>query len=143
MRQHNLLLKGSKCSFTQTQLEYLGHIISAAGVSTDPSKTEAMIKWPVPTSVTELRGFLGLTGYYRKFVKGYGTLAWPLTVLLQKEQFEWNEAALSAFDQLKLAMSNTLVQAIPDFTKPFCIEADACDLGIGVVLSQDGHPVAY
>ena len=87
LREHHLYLKASKCSFAQDTLEYLGHIISGAGVSTDSSKTEAMLQWPRPTNVTELRGFLGLTGYYRRFVKNYGTLAKPLTQLLKQKQF--------------------------------------------------------
>lgn len=102
--QHTLLVKASKRSFAQSTLEYLRHIISPGGVSTDPAKTNAMLKWPTPTSVTKLRGFFGLTGYYKKFVKGYGTLAKPLTVLLQKGQFEWTPSARQAFESLKQAM---------------------------------------
>jgi hypothetical protein len=87
LRQHQLFLKTSKCSFAQPSLEYLGHIISEKGVSTDPTKIQAMIHWPTPTSMTELRAFLGLTGYYRKFVKHYGTLSKPMMAILRLKHF--------------------------------------------------------
>lgn len=143
LREHRLYPKASKCSFAQDKIEYLGHVISREGVATDSEKTTVMHAWPVPTNATELRGFLGLTGYYRKFVPRYGVIAKPLTQLLTKKGFAWNEQAEVAFQELKLSMVNTPVLALPNFDRPFTIETDACDTGIGAVLVQDGHPVAY
>lgn len=143
LREHKFYLKRSKCTFAKTELAYLGHVISQEGVATDPSKTAAMVKWPQPTNVTELRGFLGLTGYYRKFVKHYGIIAKPLTKLLKLKHFQWNSDAETTFDRLKAAVTSTPVLALPRFDLPFLVETDACDSGMGAVLMQQDRPVAF
>jgi hypothetical protein len=103
--RHKLFAKQSKCKFASSEIEYLGHIVSGQGVHANPSKVESMIKWPKPNTLKSLRGFLGLTGYYRRFIKGYGAIAGPLTRLLKKGAFKWDSEADQAFEQLKKAVS--------------------------------------
>lgn len=120
LRQHQLYAKASKCVFSCLEVEYLGHVISKEGVKADPLKISAIMEWPEPKNPKALRGFLGLTGYYKKFVKGYGSIAAPLTTLLKKNSFKWNEEASQAFATLKAAM----VTPRTCFTR-FC--QDICD----------------
>ncbi|XP_026459648.1 uncharacterized protein LOC113360349 [Papaver somniferum] len=143
LRSHQLKTNLSKCSFGQSEIEYLGYIITGSGVMADPAKISVMVEWPTPTNIKALRGFLGLTGYYRKFLKDYGTISRPLTDLLKKDAFKWSPEANSAFIKLKQAMSTTHVLDLPDFSKQFILEADACDLGTGVVLMQEGIAIAF
>ena len=142
LHRHVLFVKRSKCIFGSPSVTYLGHIISAQGVAMDPAKVQAIHDWPAPRSARAMRGFLGLAGYYRKFVHDYGKIAAPLTSLL-KEGFAWNDAAQAAFQALKAAVTSAPVLALPDFTKGFIVECDASTHGFGAVLLQEHHPIAY
>jgi hypothetical protein len=109
----------------------------------DREKIQAVLDWPPPKNIKQLRGFLGLTGYYRRFIQSYAKLASPLTDLLKKEAYVWSVQAETTFHQLKSAITSAPVLALPDFVKPFILETDASGVGIGAVLHQEGHPIAY
>lgn len=144
LEAHQLKIKKSKCSFARPTLLYLGHEIIGAGIQTDSKNIATVQKWPIPVNVKEVRGFLRIAGYYRKFVKGFGLISRPLTDPLKKNTvFRWTELEQSAFDTLKAALVSAPVLALPDFAKEFVVETDASDKGIGAVLMQDQHRIAF
>ena len=126
LREAGLKLQPSKCELFKTSLLYLGHIVSEEGIRTDPKKIEAIFQWPVPVTVTNVQSFLGLTNYYRRFLKGYAKITRPLTNLISGENADkkkalvmWTSEYQEAFEQLKKLCTEALVLAYPDFTKPF------------------------
>lgn len=137
-------VKLSKCTFAQQQISYLGHIISSEGVAVDPAKIEAVNSWPQPANVKELRRFLGLAGYYMKFVHHFAIIAKSLTNLLKKNVlYVWTPEHSASFQTLKQALISAPVLYMPDISFPFCIETDASNLGVQAVLLQQGHPLAF
>jgi hypothetical protein len=121
----------------------LGHLVGKDGIRVDPKKIEAMQDWPHPKSLKILHGFLGLTGYYHKFVKNYRNIVAPLTALLKKNSFTWTPAIAQAFQTLNMAMCTTLVLSLLDFTKTFVLECDASGKGINTLLMQEGRPLSF
>ena len=137
LRQAGLKLKPSKCELVRTTVDFLGHRVSGDGVSTAPSKIEAVVAWPVPCNVTEVRAFLGLCGYYRRFVCNFANIAAPLHALTGHNQtFRWTVQCQEAFDSLKAALSSSPVLVMPDDTGRFILDTDASGSSLGAVLSQ-------
>lgn len=122
---------------------FLGHVVTSQGVQVEQEKVSAVQSWPIPSNVKEVWGFLGLTGYYRRFVRNYGIIARSLTTLTKKDGFVWSKEAEIAFHTLKQALLTTPVLRLPDFSKLFVVECDASSDGVGAILSRNEHPVAY
>ena len=143
LRAHHLHLKRSKCSFGASSVAYLGHVIAEGGVAMDADKVAAVAAWPPPRSARGLRGFLGLAGYYRKFIRDFGIIAAPLTRLLRRDAFAWDDDATTAFEALKRALTTGPVLQMPNFDEPFMVDCDASGAGFGAVLHQGAGPLAY
>jgi len=148
LRDVGLKLKPSKCALFQRRINFLGHLISEHGIEPQPEKIQAIRDWPRPKCVKDVRAFYGLASYHRKFVKGFATIAEPLTRLTQKNvHFEWSQEAQDAFDKLKQALQDATSLAFPHPDIPCIVDSDASDVAIGAVLSQviDGveRPIVF
>ncbi|KAF7825223.1 retrotransposon-related protein [Senna tora] len=142
---HNtsFLANPKKCLFGLSKINFLGNIVSKEGVEMEKEKITIVLEWPKPSSVKELRGFLGLTGYYRRFVKNYGMIARPLTDLAKKDAFLWSSKVEEAFNHLKQVLTSVPILHLPNFDKLFTVECDASSEGVGHIVIQDGHSIAY
>ena len=125
-------------------MRFLGHVVSKEGIAVDPAKVVAIQDWKVPKNATEVRSFLGLAGYYRKFIKDFAKISAPLTRLTKKNLvFMWDVDCDDAFQRLKRALTTSPVLVLPDGSKPFTVYTDACGTGLGAVLMQEGSVIAY
>ena len=144
LREKKMYAKLSKCDFWLKEVSFLGHIVSAKGIRVDPAKFEAVVNWKPPQSVTEVRSFLGLAEYYRRFVKGFSVIASPLSKLFRKGvKFEWTNKCQNSFEQLKEMLVEAPVLTQPTLGKEYTLYSDASGIGLGCVLKQDGKVVAY
>jgi hypothetical protein len=144
LRMHKLYAEFSKCEFWLEKVAFLGHILTAEGVAVDPEKVEAVSNWQQPTNVSEIRSFLGLAGYYQRFIEGFSKIARPMSKLLKKEKkFVWIESCERNFQELKQRLTTAPVLTLPDIHRDFVIYCDASRQGLGCVLMQDGKVVAY
>jgi hypothetical protein len=144
LRDNKLYAKYSKCEFWIDEVPFLGHVISNGGISVDPAKVKEIMAWSIPSTVTEVRSFLGLAGYYQRFIEEFSKIAKPMTSLLEKgREFKWDEKCQDSFDQLKMRLMSPPVLVMPDLQKGFDIYCDTCGQGLGCVLMQEGHMIAY
>ena len=140
LREHKLFGKLSKCSFYQSKIHYLGHVISDKGISVDPARVEAIMEWPTPKNVLEVHSFMGWEGYYRQFVEGFSKIANLITELQKKnKKFVWTEKCAEAFQRLKELLTIAPILKVPDMGADFFVCTDASNEGLGGVLMQDGR----
>jgi hypothetical protein len=144
LREHQLYAKFSKCAFWLEEIQFLGHVLSAKGIAVDPSKVQDILEWKPPTTVHQVQSFLGLAGYYRRFILDFSKLVKPITSLLKYDtKFNWSSRCNEAFEQLKVLLTSAPVLAQPDIEKPFDVYCDASGSGLGCVLMQEGRVIAY
>jgi hypothetical protein len=139
-----LYAKFNKCEFWLTKVTFLGHVISVGGVSVDPGKVKGVLNWMPPATASEIRSFLGLVGYYHRFIKDFSKIAKPMMKLLEKNKaFEWTTECQTSFEELTKRLTSAPVWVLPDLTKKFDIYCDTSHRGLGCVLMQEGQVVCY
>jgi hypothetical protein len=146
LRKNKLFAKLKKCEFLKPSLKFLGHIVLADGLKVDPIKVAVIRDWPRPKTNKELRSFLGLANYFRKFVQGYSSLVAPLIKLTTKDKLsadDWSEQCERAFNGVKMMLTNAPVLVLPDPDKPYVVISDASVNGTGAILMQEGKVCAY
>jgi hypothetical protein len=144
LREHQLYAKFSKCAFWLEEIQFLGHVLSAKGIAVDPSKVKDILEWKPPTTVHQVRSFLGLARYYHRFIPNFSKIVKPITGLLKNDtKFDWSSKCNEAFEQLKVLLTTAPVLAQPDIEKHFDVYCDASGSGLGCVLMQEGRVIAY
>jgi hypothetical protein len=143
LRFESFYINLNKCSFAQPSVLFLGFIVSSKGVAADPEKVRTILDWPTPNNVHEVRSFHGLASFYRRFVKGFSSIMNPITDCTKKGGFLWTNATAQAFTTIKKLLTEAPILRLPNFEVPFKVACDACHTGIGGVLSQQGHPIAF
>jgi hypothetical protein len=144
LQDNQLYAKFSKCEFSLDEVPFLGHIISKGGISVDPVKVTEIVGWKIPKTITEVRSFLGIAGYYQCFIEGFSKIAKPMASLLEKgKEFKWTHECQESFNQLRFKLMSPPVLIMLDLPKGFDIYYDACRHGLGCVLMQEGHVIAY
>jgi hypothetical protein len=144
LREHQLYAKFSKCTFWLEEIQFLGHVLSAKGIAVDPSKVKDILEWKSPTTVHQVRSFLGLAGYYRRFIPDFSKIVKPITgLLINDTKFDWSSKCNEAFEQVKVLLTTAPVLAQPDIEKPFYVYCDASGSGLGCLLMQEGQVIVY
>ncbi|KAI3672993.1 hypothetical protein L6452_39099 [Arctium lappa] len=144
LKREKLYAKFSKCEFWLREVQFLGHVVTQEGIKVDPTKVDAIKRWEPPRTPSEVRSFLGLAGYYRRFIQDFSRIATPLTSLTKKGvKFEWKPAQEEAFEVLKEKLSTAPILTLPEGTEGFVVYSDAFKLGLGCVLMQQGKVIAY
>ena len=144
LRQQRLYCRLHKCHFNQSEISYLGHLVSQEGIKPDPAGIEKVRDWPQPKNVKHIQQFLGLANYFRKFIQGYSHMATPLTNLTKKSAaWVWTPKCQQAYEKIKESLTTAPLLKMPDPSQPFEVVADASKTAVGAVLLQNGHPICY